>query len=480
MKKSAWKHSITMAICLMISLLAVGVTAGCSLLDGNSKNSSSDLGSIDSEISEEQVESSFEVEVSSSEEDVTSVEETSSESSESSEEPVKPVENPLKISEFTEPVVPYIDAVRNYLEAGAGAKVGNYYETVETQAAPVQVKWKYNVEGARKFVVEYATKVDFSDSLSIEVGASKRVADIYNLYKATKYYVRVTALNSKNEVLHTAESEFETTSLGPRFMYIDDVRNVRDLGGYETIDGKMLVQGIAYRGGALTAPPGNIHYSNEISESGKQYMSEVMGIKTEIDFRTASESGVTLEQGSVIPGATLTYITLNGYKDTFDYDDEYRAFFSMLADKNSYPLYMHCTGGADRTGSVSFLLHTMLGVSELECLQGYELTSFSTYGLRDTQDGGTYQKYFDGFMTKLNTYEGTTMQEKVQTWMLSIGVTQEQIDTIKGIFYGEIAIADEEAKDVKEIPIVRSAEKKMLNEMLEETAKGWAIQKKKD
>ena len=373
-------------------------------------------------------------------------------------------------------VFPYIDNIKEYLEAGAGAKVGDYYQAVNSQWAPVQIKWKFDTTGARKFVVEYATKEDFSDAVTVEVGPTKRAVDVYNLYKSTTYYVRVTAFNSKKEALYTDTSEFYTTDLGPRFMKIDDVYNVRDLGGYETSSGKTLVQGIAYRGGGLTIPPKG-GQPNEISEDGKKYMSEVLGIKSEIDFRTENESGITLEQGSVIPGASLTYITINAYAPTFDYDDEYLQFFAMLADKDNYPFYIHCTGGADRTGSAMFLLHTMLGVSDLECLQGFELTSFSVYGLRDTQSG-YYKDSWEAFMTKLNTYAGNTKQEKVETWARSIGVTQEQIDTIKKIFYGEINI--DKAFQPSKKTEARSVMGKSLRQQYSDVLAAWTIQKKEN
>ena len=203
-------------------------------------------------------------------------------------------------------------------------------------------------------------------------------------------------------------------------------------------------------------------------------MSEVMGIKTEIDFRTAEESGITLEQGSLIPGASLHYITINSYAETFNYDDEYLEFFTMLADEDNYPIYMHCTGGSDRTGSAVYLLHTMLGVSELECLQGYELTSFSSYGLRDTQEG--YKKYFDPFMTKLNSYEGNTKQEKVETWMRSIGVTQSQINKIKSIFYGETAIGFVPGRG--EASTTHVSQRKTVDKQYHEMLAAWVVQKK--
>lgn len=452
MRKSNKKRSMVMAIFALLGTLTVGATACDNLpMFGSSQassvesetESSTALESVDSTVNSQEEASSETIEstesADSSENSEDSENNDSSEDSGNLEE--TPTQNALVILADEGEVYPYIDGVKEYLEAGEGANVADYHYSVTSQYAPVQVKWRYYAEGAKKFVVEYATKADYSDAYSVEVGAAKRSADIYNLYKGTTYYVRVKAVDKNNVILHYAESVLQTTDLGPRFMYIDDVHNVRDLGGYVTETGKTLVQGIAYRGGTLTVPPETEHYFNSITEEGKQYMSEVMGIKTEIDFRTARESGISVEDGSVIPGATLTYITLNGYEDTFYYTDEYKQFFTMLANPNSYPMYMHCTGGADRTGTVVFLLHALLGVSELECVQGYELTSFSTYGLRNMQDG-TYKDHCQAFLTKLKSFAGETLQDKAETWVLSLGITQEQIDTIRGIFYGEIAIGE--------------------------------------
>ena len=225
-------------------------------------------------------------------------------------------------------------------------------------------------------------------------------------------------------------------------------------------------------------------YTNQVTDAGLAYMSEVMGIKSEIDFRTPGEAG--FDGGSFIPGASLTYVTINSYAPTFTYDDEYYAFFSMLADESNYPVYMHCTGGADRTGSAVYLLHTMLGVSELECLQGYELTSFSTYGMRDTKVAtiGTkenpYKAYWDEFMAQLNSYAGNTQQEKVETWMKTVvGVSQEQIDKIKAIFYGEIEIEGKSfTPDEDQLPIIPVA--KSVNAQYADMLAAWAVQKKKN
>ena len=37
---------------------------------------------------------------------------------------------------------------------------------------------------------------------------------------------------------------------------------------------------------------------------------------------------------------------------------------AAIADENRYPVYIHCTGGADRTGTLAFLINALLGVGE--------------------------------------------------------------------------------------------------------------------
>ena len=327
-------------------------------------------------------------------------------------------------------VFPYIDSVKEYLQAEVGANVRDYLVSVENPNQPIKVEWSSELDVA-KYKVEYATKADYSNAISMEYPKGTTACELFNLYKATKYYVRVTAFAENGETL-AVEGSFKTTSLGPRVMKIPDIHNVRDVGGYQTSTGQTTVQGLVYRGGTLM--PADV-YKSELTEEGKAYMSDVMGIKTEIDFRGAKEAGGFTE--SVIPGATLRYATLSGYDDAFTGPTGYKTTFQLLADKNNYPIYYHCTGGADRTGTVTFLLNAMLGVSEWECVQDYEVTSFSLYGERNSQSG-TYSSYFKRFRDGLDSYGGETLQEKVINFLLSIGVTAEEISSIQAIMFGEI------------------------------------------
>ena len=319
---------------------------------------------------------------------------------------------------------PYVTEAKNYLEA-SNANVKDYFKFMKNPCAPIVIRWEYPSGMATSFSVEVATKSDFSDSKVIDISADCISCELYNLYKSTEYFVKVTAY-SENEILDIAESSFTTTSLGPRVMNINGIYNVRDLGGYANTNGETTLQGLIYRGGALTPA------------DGKRFMSEEMKIKTEIDLRSPTEAGNLSE--SIIPGASLIYIPLGGYGDAFSDStvgkQAYRKLFSTLANENNYPIYYHCTGGADRTGTVSFLLNALLGLDEETLIKDYEFTSFSIYHMRNTKEGD-YAPCFKEFRDKLEAFDGDTLQKKTENYLLSIGVTEDEIYNIKAIMLGK-------------------------------------------
>ena len=343
----------------------------------------------------------------------------------------------LKILSPKGEVFPYIEQAKEYLLADADANISDYFVEVRNPQVPIQVVWSYDGESAEKFLVQYARKGDFSDAMSVETAGCARSVDVYNLYKASEYFVRVTAYNGQGMSLMSAENTFQTTSLGPRVIDIKNICNVRDFGGWKTMDGKTLPQGIAYRGGSVTPLPRD-PLDTVLTDEGKAYMRDTLGIKVELDLRSEQESGVYDE--SIIPGVKLIYKTINGYDAAMKEPENFRKMFAVFADKNNYPLYYHCTAGSDRTGTVTFLLRMLLGMSELDAIKDHEFSSFSIYGERNTKTGESGE-WFHWFYDRLQAeYEGSTTQEKAVNYLRAIGVTQEEMDNIKGILLGEIPI----------------------------------------
>ena len=100
--------------------------------------------------------------------------------------------------------------------------------------------------------------------------------------------------------------------------------------------------------------------------------------------------------------------------------------FETLGDSNKYPAVFHCTRGRDRTGAVAFLLEGYLGVSQEDLTRDYLFTNFSSSNSCNISVVNTYISYLNGF-------EGNTLQQKIESYLLSIGVTQSTLANIESI-----------------------------------------------
>ena len=324
---------------------------------------------------------------------------------------------------------PYNENAKKYLMAGKNASVADFFVFTPNPNEPITLRWT-KVTEADRYEIELSSLDNESKPQKFILSTDCDHLELFNLYKAASYSVKITAFNV-DQPIGTASMTFKTTALGPRVMKVDEIYNVRDIGGYTAECGKTTRQGLLYRGGALS--PADVYDSN-LTDLGKETMKNTMNIKTEIDLRHPDETGKI--DISPIPGAEFIQITLGAYDTAFSDCPEgkaaYGRLFSTLADSEKYPIYIHCTGGADRTGTVSFLLNALLGVSEEILIQDYEFTSFSIYHMRNTREGA-YQEYFKKFRDALDAFEGNTLQEKTQSYLISIGVTKTEIEKIKNI-----------------------------------------------
>ncbi len=349
----------------------------------------------------------------------------------------------IRIYAPTEGSSPFKSVVENYLKAD-DPNVHNY-SSKEDGILGYKVRWINTFDDATSFRIECSKDASFSSCEVTEADANSQEQYIHNLEKATTYYIRIVAITPSGEHVSNVTT-FLTYDLGPRVMKIDGIHNVRDVGGYITSKGRTL-QGKIFRGGALSPSTFEAYKNINLSEAGKKYMSETLKIKTDFDLRTQTENrapGTPEDSGlttSPIPGATLEYHTANGYESIFSEKEAVRDIFASLSDETRYPVYLHCTGGADRTGTYSFLLNALLGVGEKDLIHDYEYTSFSLYDERNSKDGTTY--HFKQMYEKIKTFDGDTLADKVENFLLSVGVTETQIYNIRAIMHGEETKEDE-------------------------------------
>ena len=330
-------------------------------------------------------------------------------------------ESPLRIW----PAYSYADFAKAYLEA-KNPNVSDYTCGSVNPNVDTVIFWNSSSQAAG-YTVLLSTGEDYSDAKVYQLPAGNCSVAVNNLLKAQTYYVKVMADGTSI----TVEASFATTDLGPRVMTVDGVYNVRDMGGYLTASGKTTQQGLIYRGGALS--PSADFPNVQITKSGIATMAEEMGIRTEIDFRNSSEAlGITK---SCIPNAELIYCTLGGYDSgMINYAESYKRVFQLLARPENYPVYYHCTGGADRTGTVSYLLGALLGMDKADLIRDYEFTSFSLYGERNSK---TTKYAFQAFCSLVDGYAGENLAKKAESYLMSIGVTEAEIFNIRAIMFGE-------------------------------------------
>ena len=85
--------------------------------------------------------------------------------------------------------------------------------------------------------------------------------------------------------------------------------------------------------------------------------------------------------------------------------------------------------GADRTGTLAFLIEALLGVSESDLSKDFELTSF--YELRTRNGSSRYS--LNQLIPSIKAYPGETMQEKVTNWATDNSLTDDEIDLLKSL-----------------------------------------------
>lgn len=351
------------------------------------------------------------------------------------------------------------EITRDYLALENEEEIASYLGTYTGMKADyMNIAFSWAMDDSDVYTVHFSENKDFTDEVTFETESNK-LTNQGIFVPGKTYYWKVTgdAPDSDSKV-----DKFKILDEPVRNITLEEGFNVRDIGGWKTEDGKKVRYGMIYRGGKINNRGGN----EGLSEYDHYVFEDLLGIRGEIDLRITGQDDD--KQTMSVFGNKVAYIKtpMHGYAHIIPgfleegelvraSNDEYvksvGEVFHFLANADHYPVYFHCNAGADRTGTIAFMINGLLGVSEEDLTKDFELTSFSDGGKRwrsnikdgkFTDDGVMQDDAMNyvawGKMIKLLNeqygVDGGTLSDTIENYLkTACGVTDAEIQAVKDL-----------------------------------------------
>lgn len=272
----------------------------------------------------------------------------------------------------------------------------------------------------------------------------------------------ITILNSdplrRNYYLLVFNNKYRI-KVASRNMHITGIQNFRDLGGYTSSkNGKHIRWGMLYRSAQIDSiAPNTCH------ELGN------MDIKTIIDLRTADErrnfprlddkfhtvhipiASAKLDtilknvlEEKITPDTIYRLVERINRDIVLKYQKEIKEVFTLLLDEKNYPAVIQCTTGKDRTGIISALILSSLGVNEDVIMEDYYLTN-------DYFNIPRASKYAYGLPTSAQEAITTIYSARKSYLNAAKDEIEKNYDSTRNYLRKAIGLSDEDIKHLRTI-----------------------------
>ena len=241
---------------------------------------------------------------------------------------------------------------------------------------PVDLSWTNDPDAESQFI-EVSEDASFAKSLIYNVDQDKSGYDVYNLIPGRIYYYRVMSVKG-SDTTQVDNGAFETTGF-LRMLAAEGTLNVRDMGGWKGLGGHQIKYGQLFRGARLKE---NGSTSAIVTKSGIEALRNA-GIRAELDLR--SKSNVPSSESALSVKGDVDFLlvpeSVNARMYNYDKNDANIREIQWIINelKKGKPVYYHCSMGADRTGTLGFLLGALFGMSDGDLAKDYEITTFCSW-----------------------------------------------------------------------------------------------------
>ena len=301
---------------------------------------------------------------------------------------------------------------------------------------PVRLTWEHET-GAEAQRIEVSESSTYSDSIVFTIHKDSAAYNLYNMIPGKIYYYRIISTKGGNNT-KVGSGVIEPTGM-LRWLLAEGTWNVRDMGGWPGLGGHPIKYGQLFRGGQLTNPKDP--YNVLLTSNGIQAMRNA-GIRAELDLRSNSQAhySTTAIAGNGYAADFTNIPTTSARMWQYDKDDSNIKAIQWVINelKAGKPVFYHCQNGADRTGTIGFLIGALLGMNESDLAKDYELTTFcqaAAVAFDNTEVGFARLRNYEGkkgsvdsssdpkdymfapLIDKLRTVSGTSTQRKIYNFL---------------------------------------------------------------